>query len=66
MLLSIASNFQEEQHYQGRWTKRFSQRQRKARHKPVMYERFLAGICPPEEVISKLQVWKPGGTVNNA
>ena len=30
-----------------------------------MYERFLAGIFPPEEVIFKLQVWKPGGTVKN-
>jgi len=26
---------------------------------PVMFERFLAGIFPPEEVIFKLQVWKP-------
>jgi len=26
---------------------------------PVMFERFLAGIFPPEEVIFKLQVFKP-------
>jgi len=26
---------------------------------PVMFERFLAALFPPEEVIFKLQVWKP-------
>jgi len=25
----------------------------------VMFERFLAGMFPPEEVIFMLQVWKP-------